>query len=177
MANPDGVLAAIDACLDDYAVSDEAMRWAPDEPDPTPESDSLTGQMARFLEERLDLPVYGPGGVAWSGGALRWATTLSPAREVFVTAGEYTLALERAATALSEFAGEVQSAAQSALGAFGKAFAPFFTTTQAALHRAAHRDDRVHYRRCPTCNPRGFAKPLPINGYEYHRRQRRRNRR
>lgn len=31
----DGVLAAIDACLDDYAVSDDAMRWAPDEPDTT----------------------------------------------------------------------------------------------------------------------------------------------
>ncbi|MFI6510088.1 hypothetical protein ACIBCT_20990 [Streptosporangium sp. NPDC050855] len=34
MSNPDGVLAAIDACLDDYYVSDDAMRWAPDEPEP-----------------------------------------------------------------------------------------------------------------------------------------------
>lgn len=37
MSNPDGVLASIDACLDDYELSDDAMRWAPDEPDPTPE--------------------------------------------------------------------------------------------------------------------------------------------
>ncbi|WP_162794819.1 hypothetical protein [Nonomuraea lactucae] len=36
MADSDGVLAAIDACLDDYAVSDDAMRWAPDQADPTP---------------------------------------------------------------------------------------------------------------------------------------------
>lgn len=36
MSSPDGVLAAIDACLEDYSVSDDAMRWAPDEPGPTP---------------------------------------------------------------------------------------------------------------------------------------------
>ncbi|MFI6594955.1 hypothetical protein ACIBHX_01835 [Nonomuraea sp. NPDC050536] len=35
MSNSDGVLAAIDACLEDCSVSEEAMRWAPDEPDPT----------------------------------------------------------------------------------------------------------------------------------------------
>lgn len=35
MNNPDGVLAAIDACLHDYDVGPDAMRWAPDEPDPT----------------------------------------------------------------------------------------------------------------------------------------------
>lgn len=33
MPDADGVLAAIDSCLDDCAVSDDAMRWAPDEPD------------------------------------------------------------------------------------------------------------------------------------------------
>lgn len=36
MADADGVLAAIDSCLDDYEVSDDAMRWAPAAPDPTP---------------------------------------------------------------------------------------------------------------------------------------------
>lgn len=279
MSNPDGVLDAIDACLEDYELSPDAMRWAPEEPGPTPQSVPLGGQLARFVEESTGLAVmdwqrhylnvltpaveagtltwdsdltppreaifdaisaeletpsrdgllritmpdasetchrvvsvtpgetpgefvltlepatedamgrvpdepdpapegsYAPGGVAWSGDALRWAATLSPAREVFVTAGEYTLALERAATALSEFAGEVQSAVQAAAGAFGKAFAPFVATTRAALHRAAHEGDHVHRRRCPTCNPYGFPKPLPINGHEYHRRQRRRNRR
>ncbi|GAA4221488.1 hypothetical protein FHR32_005108 [Streptosporangium album] len=30
MTNPDGVLAAIDACLSDYSVSPDAMRCAPD---------------------------------------------------------------------------------------------------------------------------------------------------
>ena len=33
MSNPDGVLEAIDACLDDY-LSPDAMRWAPDQPEP-----------------------------------------------------------------------------------------------------------------------------------------------
>lgn len=36
MPDTDGVLAAIDACLYD-SLSPDAMRWAPDEPDPTPE--------------------------------------------------------------------------------------------------------------------------------------------
>ncbi|WP_157253177.1 hypothetical protein [Nonomuraea typhae] len=34
MSNPDGVLDSIDACLRDYTLSADAMRWAPDEPDP-----------------------------------------------------------------------------------------------------------------------------------------------
>ncbi|MEV7013320.1 hypothetical protein [Streptosporangium sp. NPDC051022] len=32
MSNPDGVLAAINACLDDYTVSEDAMRWTVEEP-------------------------------------------------------------------------------------------------------------------------------------------------
>lgn len=35
MTDTDGVLAAIDACLHD-SLSPDSMRWAPDEPDPTP---------------------------------------------------------------------------------------------------------------------------------------------
>ncbi|MFN2636858.1 MAG: hypothetical protein ABR585_07525 [Gemmatimonadaceae bacterium] len=41
MTNPDGVLAAIDSCLDDYALSDDAMRWAPDEPEPASKEGGL----------------------------------------------------------------------------------------------------------------------------------------
>jgi hypothetical protein len=43
MPTSDGVLAAIDACLDDYAVSEDAMRWAPDEPDTTPAAGEWRG--------------------------------------------------------------------------------------------------------------------------------------
>lgn len=51
MSNPDGVLAAIDACLDDYYVSDDAMRWAPDEPEPEPELRvELRLDMTSFIE-------------------------------------------------------------------------------------------------------------------------------
>jgi hypothetical protein len=201
MSNPDGVLAAIDACLDDYALSDDAMRWAPEEPDPTEQT------------------AYAPGGVVWSGGGwpvirdeaadlLRWSTDISPAREAIVTdsafsellrirmpdstgnihrvvsvapgdrfGGEYVLTLEPAAVALSEAMASMGRAAETALEGFGKAFGPILSATQAAMHKATYRDNRKHIRRCPTCNPRGFPKPLPINGHEYHRRQRRRNRR
>ncbi|WP_326642938.1 hypothetical protein OG884_05935 [Streptosporangium sp. NBC_01755] len=38
MSNSDGVLAAIDACLEDYDVGPDAMRWAPDGLDLTAET-------------------------------------------------------------------------------------------------------------------------------------------
>jgi hypothetical protein len=96
MANPDGVLAAIDACLHD-ALSEDAMRWAPDEPDPTP-GYGLAGRVAEWVEERTGLQLadwqrhylntltpatdvgtacesasaerhaYAPGSIVWSGG-------------------------------------------------------------------------------------------------------------
>jgi hypothetical protein len=295
----DGVLDAIDACLDDYAVSDDAMRWAPEEPDPMPQSIPLGEQIARFAEQNTGFPVmdwqrhylnaltpaveagtltwdsdstplreaffdalageletpsrdgllrvtmpdssetchrvlsmtpgeipgefvltlepatedamgrvpdepdpapegsYAPGGVAWSGGgrpiirdepggALEWETTVTPtgqavASALVPTSGELLLIVmpdvEHAASALSGIFNELRSAAETALEGFGKAFAPVLCATAREMHRAAYRDDRKHIRRCPACNPRGFPKPLPINGHEYHRRQRRRNRR
>ncbi|MEU6725527.1 hypothetical protein ABZ917_17610 [Nonomuraea wenchangensis] len=49
MSNLDGVLEAIDACLDDY-LSPDAMRWAPGEPDPTREGEPFSDQVARLVE-------------------------------------------------------------------------------------------------------------------------------
>jgi hypothetical protein len=46
MPDADGVLASIDACLEDYAVSEDAMRWAPDEPEPTAMSADNYGPQA-----------------------------------------------------------------------------------------------------------------------------------
>ena len=127
MTDTDGVLAAIDACLDDYEVSDDAMRWAPDEPEPTP--------------------------------------TFSPAR------------IAANASAFVEAVNGMRCAAQAMLESFGKTFGPFLSATQSAMHRSVYSSDRKHARRCPTCNPRGFPKPLPINGHEYNRRRRARARR
>jgi hypothetical protein len=214
MSNPDGVLAAIDACLDDYELSDDAMRWAPDEPDPAPddglcpycshglplhlrdcdgffvcsrslyelpsctacqEAQGLLQHSATALTEWIDRcsrDLFRSPLPSWQRAYLNIAEG-----ETFVTAGEYVLTVERTATALSGFVGELQEAARAALGGLGKAFTPFFAATRSALHKGAYSGDRKHYRRCPTCNPRGFPKPLPINGHEYHRRQRRRNRR
>ncbi|MFI7125966.1 hypothetical protein ACIBQ1_09750 [Nonomuraea sp. NPDC050153] len=125
MSNPDGVLDAIDACLDDYALSEDAMRWAPDEPVPA------------------SMPV--------------------PSVEMLTAFSAFAEGLARTATALAE--------------GIGNSLAPALKGMQTAFHKQARHGDRKHYRHCPTCNPAGFAKPLPINGHEYHRRQRRRNRR
>lgn len=214
MTDVDHILAAIDSCLEDETVSEDAMRWAPDEPDPTPEDDSLIDQMVRFVEEHLDFPVYGHRAVAWSGrewpiardntaNALGWSSTISAARDAVSaelgaldgllrismpdasesfhrvvdvtpgeTLGEYVLTLEPVGAALSEFAGGLSGAAASALAGFGQAFGPVVSATQAVLHQVAYRDDRKHYRRCPTCNPAGNPKPMSINRAEYRRRRR-----
>lgn len=65
-SSADGVLAAIDACLDDYAVSDDAMRWAPDEPETTSfrSGDWYTWDS---INERLAL---NPGRMTWDGGSV-----------------------------------------------------------------------------------------------------------
>ncbi|MFD1546979.1 hypothetical protein [Nonomuraea guangzhouensis] len=120
MSTPDGVLAAIDSCLDDYVVSDDAMRWAPDQPEPTP---------ALSIALSVDFSAFADG-------------------------------LARAAQAFAE--------------GFTKGLAPVLSGMQATFHKRAHVGDRKHFRRCPTCNPRGFPKSLPINGHEYNRRRRRR---
>lgn len=163
MSNPDGVLAAIDACLDDYELSDDAMRWAPGEPDATPED---------------GLALWGE----YLNGDRLYRTT-TPPYEFVMRHGAPLVApdvLQRLAVSPcvdgSAFVAIVR-AAETALEGFGKAFGPVLSATAREMHRAAHRDDRAHYRHCPTCNPRGFPKPLPINGHEYHRRQSRRNRR
>lgn len=67
--------------------------------------------------------------------------------------------------------------AEAALAGFGKAVGPILSTTQSAMHRGLYSGDRRHARRCPTCNPAGFPKPLAIDGHEYKRRRRRRGRR
>lgn len=52
MTDIDGVLASIDACLDDDAVSEDAMRWAPGEPGPTPTFPMVTiaTDVSAFME-------------------------------------------------------------------------------------------------------------------------------
>lgn len=250
MSNPDGVLASIDACLDDYELSDDAMRWAPDAPDPTPRND-LADPVAEWVEEHagLQLPEWQRRYLdtltpAVEAGTLVWDSELTPPREAVFDAiggelatpsqdgllrlsmpdaseslhrvvsvtpgempGEFVLHLERAedapgpvqtacrgasaagavfdeyvmaarprVAALNEFASELQSAARAAAGAFGNAFGPAFAAVQSNFHREAYKGVQGHKRRCPTCNPYAFPKPLAIDGREYNRRRRRRRR-
>lgn len=58
-----------------------------------------------------------------------------------------------------------------------------------AMQRAAHHlhriivgfqlpaDRREHRRHCPVCNPRGYPKPLRVNGADYQRRRNNRRKR
>ncbi|MEV0994633.1 hypothetical protein [Nonomuraea sp. NPDC050202] len=212
MANPDGVLAAIDACLHD-ALSEDAMRWAPDEPDPTPPFRGVTASHTFIDEAGTALSAARAG---WpiirddAADVLEWSSVITPVREALVAAreladwasspgdgllrismpdssesfhrvvgvtpgealGEYVLTLEPAVTAFSEFATGMRRAAETALSGFGEAFGPFLSATQAAMHSVAFRDNRKHYRRCPTCNPAGFPKGMRIDRSEYRRRRR-----
>lgn len=216
MTDTDGVLASIDACLYDY-LSPDAMRWAPDEPDPTPVVDGASVTHTFIDEAGTALSAATAG---WpvirddAADVLEWSTAISPAREVIFDAipseletpsrddllrllmpeprgilhmmlstppaesfGEIVLTIEPAVTRFTEAMEEMRRAAETALAGFGKTFAPFLSATQASAHRALYSGDRKHRRRCPTCNPAAFPKPLAINGNEYNRRRRRRSRR
>ncbi|MFE3452402.1 hypothetical protein ACFXJ8_26110 [Nonomuraea sp. NPDC059194] len=153
MADTDGVLAAIDSCLDDYDLSEDAMRWAPDEPDPTPE-DGL-GLWGQFIN-----------------GDQLYRTT-SPPYEFVVRHGEPLADLAVSLHAdVTAFAEGMRRAAGAVAEAFGKAFIPMLTATQRAFHKLAYQGDRKHFRRCSTCNPAGFPTGMSIDRGEYRRRRR-----
>jgi hypothetical protein len=166
MANPDGVLDAIDACLEDH-LSEDAMRWAPDEPDPTPPFRGVTAAHT-FIDET---------GTALSAATAGWPVIRDDAADVLEWSTAIVLTIEPAVTRFTEAMEGMRRAAETALAGFGETFAPFLSATQASAHRALYSNDWKHHRRCPTCNPTGFPKPLAIDGHEYNRRRRRRNRR
>jgi hypothetical protein len=119
MSNPDGVLDAIDACLEDYAISEDAMRWAPDLPAPS----SVVSFRVAF------------------------------------DASTFIEGMTAAARVLTEGFKPIAQAVKS---------------TQIAFHKLTwqRRNDRRHRARCPTCNPAGNPKPMPIDRSEYRRRRR-----
>lgn len=176
MPDTDGVLAAIDACLEDYGVSEDAMRWAPDEPEPPQGiAPSLFWAVAPPADEE---PSWRPiSGVVTNDG-LRYdeQDTVFPGLATGWPIVE-SLRLEPAVSVFSGLVADLQHAAQSIGERFSKALAPAFAAVTQAFHKLGHQEDRKHYRRCPTCNPRGFPKPLPINGHMYNQRRRKRNRR
>lgn len=199
MTDTDGVLAAIDACLDDMDVSEDAMRWAPDEPDSTPKRSPFAEHLAQFVEHYSDfrMPVWQRHYLNAVIPAVEVAADL-PARDGLLrinmpdssesfhrvlsvtpgeSLGEYWLTIEPAVTVFTEAADRLRRAAETALEGFGKAFGPVLSATQAALHRGTYEGDRKHFRRCPTCNPAGFPKGMSIDRADYHRRQRSRSRR
>ncbi|MFD9950899.1 hypothetical protein ACFWYW_59210 [Nonomuraea sp. NPDC059023] len=159
MSNPDGVLAAIDACLED-ALSEDAMRWAPDEPDPTASGETPFAAWARFIEYAL-APRFELAG--WQRHMLPGATC--------TTSNAPTI---RSVVDLAASNQGIVQATRSFADAFAKTLEPL-RGIQAALHRQANRNDRKHVRRCSICNPRGFPKGMSIDRSRY--RQRRRNRR
>lgn len=69
MPSPDGVLAAIDACLEDYTVGEDAMRWAPDEPDPDP---APGGGAPACLTSGWPILERVDGDTRWDGRRAEW---------------------------------------------------------------------------------------------------------
>lgn len=118
--------------------------------------------------------------IAAGGDMMRW----SPQR-VICDSGK-PLAVERKPVALIKSISVTVDTGQfdAAIRAMARAFAEFSASIRKsapAITRLAHliatADDRKHRARCRTCNPHGNPEPLAIDGREYNRRRKARQRR
>ena len=159
MSGADSVLDVIDGALKDWTSAD-AMRWRPAAPGPAREPLPLT-----LVSLAPALSTAGPEGPwvplgSFEDGTLRVRPATPPApvdlAAFFRELGEQLAGLCR----------DIMRALMPAC----RDLARQFHAVSAALYPARH-------RRCLTCHPERKPKPLAVDGHEYHRRQRARQRR
>lgn len=200
MSSPDEVLGAIDRALDDFAVSDDAMRWTPDPPPEPEERPARRSGMDGFFRESfirmlgssspfvLEAIVGPDGSVSGWRPVEGWTVTdevLAPGEAVESEADGVrglmsmsVLDMQPAVDAFGTLASELAEGVGRALAAAGEAFQPSVDAAhRSRWARSEPRKRRRHRRRCPTCNPGGNPRPLVIDGREYRRRRAARQRR
>jgi hypothetical protein len=112
------------------------------------------------------------GGVVPADAADAVFASLRDRVHITVDTASFTRALEQAGAALQRFGATMVSVAEACGATVGK----MVTVLAPVAHAVdADRNPREHIR-CHRCHPQANPKPLPINGHEYHRRQRARRR-
>ncbi len=147
MSRTDDILAAIDSAVGDWTVGPDAVRIAP-------------GHSSEWTYERYD-----------------GAVPVVEVRRFGQPWGAFLADFQPVADAFGGFVEAMRRAAEVTVRDFGKTLLPH----PDSLHRAAMQltspeEMRKHRPRCRACNPHGNPRPLVINGSEYARRRRRRNR-
>jgi len=204
VTDPDETLSAIDAAIEgwngyDGTVSPDAMRWAPEAPEPEwrGAEPSIT-----IIDEVHHLDTTGNLFAAASGSVFMGAPDGSWTNIGYMTDGGPELGdleggedssrmwLRRtvpqtvtltAAPDTSGFVDHVRRQGEvlmRAFGAFAAEFAKSIRRSHAKLAPLTYGEDyRRHRRNCRDCNPAGNPKPLKVDGREYARRRKNRRRR
>lgn len=188
MADPAGILDAIDSALRDDSVSGDAMRWTPATlPVLSPRQMAVARQLcastgmdgyaaAVAIADASELGAASPwwlevreaGGRAFPfPGGISGPWQIPPGTSVLGDALDVRVMVD-----VSRFA----AALQEVYEAFARAMMPGLLSLGKSMTGLAHDLDyadrpRWHRRHCRTCNPAAFCDPLP-GGTEYHRRQR-----
>lgn len=183
MTGPEETIAAIDAALDawtgyDGSVSSDAMRWAPEPPEPCGDKPAMQGARPAFtvLDEASailqDQQVVGLG----RGRAYMWAG----AEDGWCDVGG-VVDVQFEPVPFAEVVAEFQRGIEQMRASFTAIFQSISVHTRSAHPSLAlwiyGGRYRRHRRSCRLCNPNGNPPPLAVNGADYTRRRKARARR
>jgi hypothetical protein len=153
LADIDGALAAYGTVTGDWA-SPDAMRWKPEQPELV-----ICHGTGLLMPERWNV---------WHHGTYQISVTAD--------LSGFVAGMEAAGRAIQEWA----CSAHEAMASTGKMIAAAYGLHlggRGELHYHAEDAPRRVLLRCRVCHPSGYQSPAPIDGREYHRRQRARVRR
>lgn len=144
------ILDSIDGALFDFEVSKDAMRWSPPEEQPP--------------------RIVGPGGQAYviNSGELRRIGTAGRI-EIQIDTRSFNEQMAEVGRQLNRFGQQMGDALNTMFEPLRK-----FSAT---LAKRAHMREPGSHGHCRTCHPEQAPRPLAVNGHEYRRRQRARQRR
>lgn len=209
MTDPEETLSAIDAAIEgwngyDDSVSDDAMRWAPANPEPEWPDVEPTMTFVDEVHHWSHAPASGvfmaPRGTMYTNATPdgSWTEIGSTAEDWGVlgesdgadedpptwppmpTSQTFTLTPEQVET-LRHFTDHIRrqhDTMRRAIQGFAKSLLKVVGRTHATMAPAMYGDGyRRHRRNCRACNPAGNPKPLNVDGREYARRRKNRSRR
>lgn len=185
-----GTLGSIDGALRDWSVSRDAMRWTPEpSPEGEPEQAQTLAPAPWFTLGNATIALGRPFSLE-SAGILRGAGTRrgeSPFLASAITglsdvSGTFPVQLyPGAAERLMGLPVPATETVRQPLADFGRTIADMFRPLFEWVAKMAHDAHRAFFPdrhgRCLRCHPERKPKPLAVDGNEYRRRQRARQKR
>jgi hypothetical protein len=193
MTGPDETLAAIDEAIEgwtgeDYSLSPDAMRWAPEPPEPrtTCWDPPPSRTPPRTFSPRAGRLYFAPAGTSLNAPINEWTeigTALADGLEYSMDGPEadqeegWQSVQESMTTAIVRVRAQWEGFVR-AVAPLAKQFARASEATHVAVAPNIYGSEyRRHRRGCRVCNPAGNPKPLKVDGADYARRRKNRRRR